>query len=761
MFSETTTLTKAEFRSHIRHFEILETEARHAVEDALFRKKKGRIHIAVDSSEVHSLIFPKDSSDELKLFADDTPEQSFFLHRHALDYLFFRRPEKLLILPPHALELQSFVVRLRSGLLAESVRQVIHARKELEAALDSSEARRLQELARSIDNVTPEDLDRAIEFFEQNVGSLMALADSRSVEPLRIVNRLISEDRFMNIDVIPPSERNDSALIGSDFRQLWTDRLIAIRGADRAPSCLIDGIAMATIRRANQRLRSRNEKIHFVTRSPRMHQIFDEQFARRMWDDAGGHIMRHPRQYTGVFGWEHEQPEDVIDRIERRQSSLRFFVNSAHLRLKESDQEWASGFGGNSRLWQEIQSVKSQWHLSSTRESQALASLALREHSDEQPEKRSEMARVLLRIFIGHTPVSDLFQKRIGDIVNNLDRQQQLVAWLLQTDRPDERKDILERIWIAHHAGRTELKSLKLTMPYTLRFEAAELQEWSRSLGSNGEVSWDEVVTVFREGFRSDEDHERLLAMAFLLGMTGSWQMAEECCELAKSVCDRRSIVSPETLFFLAACKRNQSESPQRYQEAIDLLEKARRQYREFNSGNEDARYIREQATQIIHWNRDRRRAKDPAWQLIDPPPPSTGLQLLQESLRWADDPRLLISIRNGISYYYCEDAEDPMSLRDNYEALVALLESEFAKPADWPPLVADTVVWSRYKLRFDTEELTRGYNLLVDALSKHELRVKDRETLSAHRDEIAGYIQNSAMAATRSSIANTVSTSS
>lgn len=707
-----------ELRHDLESGRVLYRESTHVLSDLRHIARGGAIHIAVDFSEVYSLVFPNDSHTEMRLFFDDTPEDTLLLQHEALQRLFFRR-DPVLIHPAHAIEFQTFIIKLRSGLFVDTITKLKNAASEWAAALDHPDATRLKQLGETVDTITDEDLDAAVRFFEENIASVLLIADERATQPLRVINRLVRERRFAEPEPFSPSGGS------SHIKKRWQEALFRERGDGRDGASLIDSVVMAALHDANQRL-APNTRIHLVTRSPHMHQIFESELNLGYWSDAGGHVLRHPRIYSGLYWDDHEDLSERQRTLEKRRDSLRLLIRSAELYLQEESSAFDEE--GVQRLRRAFREFRDDWRR--LPKIDILADTDGGMVSTTGGTSRNAAARELLRAFAGNGKLADLMQQRLGELVSDIDRQHEFLGWLLQSNRQGDRRHI-ETLWMERATGdSTILMSRRHSMPYTLEFYSPELRDWADGFEIGRDVSWESIVGLFTDGLR-DQNYERLLAMAYLLGSLDKWAVAEAYCQQAIHTAASESSSAHEAKFFLSICMRKHEATVERHLQALKILREAAENRTVHGGASRDPRYLREEALHILDLHRNHPASP------TDTPAATYALALLQEALTLTDNLKLRVQLLNSICYYYCIDEFDVLELQAARNLLLTELRQLEPNESQWSPLVVDTIAWATHLLGADESTLQDVRRQLERALQSDDLRDIDKRILLSHLNQI------------------------
>jgi hypothetical protein len=94
------------------------------------------VRYGVDFSEIFSYVSHTDTYATMKLFDDDDSRTSRGIETAAMSALFEEKRDKLVLLAPYALELQSHVEQLQSRSVAEVARDIALAKAGLTALRD-------------------------------------------------------------------------------------------------------------------------------------------------------------------------------------------------------------------------------------------------------------------------------------------------------------------------------------------------------------------------------------------------------------------------------------------------------------------------------------------------------------------------------------------------------------------------------------------------------------------------------------------------
>ncbi len=725
----TRSLALESLKRHLVSCRMLDRDSTAVIED-LKHPLRMATQYAVDFSEIYSYVFPEKTADEMRVFDDEDLAAERLVQFDALNYMFVEGEFHPVLLPPYAIEMQALVSRIRFGMLGDVLQNAHKALRQMEEALALPEVERLLTVTDS--EISDEEVHQAWEVFERNAGALLLLTQDIVPEPLRRITQLVQSRRIVDVSV--RSMRH--LQIDSAVRDRWFDKLIALRGREKAGASYIDASAMATIHWLNREVGNHeNYRIVLVTRSSAMHDVFGVEYREGLWDEAGGYVVRHPRTFASLYRRSSDE-EQLAGELMQRQLSLRLFIDAAEARLRSNEplaDEEAQTF------LQQMSNIRQAWQ-----QSEMLSSATLIDSAQikipEATNKRERLT-ITLKMLRSRQEFDDLLSRRLSELLVDIERQHESLGFALRAEDIDARDNSQKEILTAYD-GKVVLRSNRHWLPYTLQFISTELNLWAESLRARPELNWHEIVDFLQRGFRSGADYERLLAMAYLLASIDKWSVAEQFCD--RAIRQPESLVIPrhEGHYFLALCKRMHQESPARYAEALshlDVAENTKRNWKKDPNYN-DPRYIAERGTQIYYWNADIERHHGHApWTRHGVPRITEARNLWEKALKLVrDDLPLEVQLHNNLCFFYCD--VDPVfneqQTRIHLNALVETAKRAQPDMSKWNALVVDTIAMARLRLhevRNDDARLGEASKHLKSVLATHELLPKQRNVLEEH----------------------------
>ncbi len=713
-------MVENDLREYIEHCIYLRRDIDHVIEDYELNKSGWTIHWAVDFSEIFAYVLPDKNVEKAPIgdsWVNDPVRQFYVLSR------FFGRGS--VILPdPYAIELRAFFDRLLAqsydnlqNVLADSVdkfRQIAGG-KDIHRLLNLADAQR---------GLNPQEVEKTIEFFQEQAPGLVAFARGADLQPVHRLKRLLRKRVFISLEDVAgemPLPQRD------DMRRVY-DRITAMRPAASAQSNYIDARAIELIRLANRALRPKHTRIRLLTRSRTTMAVVDALSRRPEWEDVEP-FVRHPRVFSPKYWPPKGHDEDSIAELKLRRESLEVFINSTEV--------FVDG-GQTGSVPTTLEQVRKEW-----RDVEALATAFVKDGEmqvgpSNAPASPKVVAKKLLEFL--RDPKRKFYEyvtSRVEDIFSELRRERELLAVQLNA----------------------EVKSETLpSVIYSIEFQSSTLHGRVAEYGRRWNISFDDAATLYVVGPEEKEkeqedvdDYERLLAMSVSLGAIRRWAIAERYATYAMQF--GKDKLMHEAHFLRAFCHRKNSrsgESPRRIirrmKAAKGILDLAEKQRKDAGAAI-DARYLKERAVLYLEW-----------LDLLSVPenhglrePETPTLQEIEDLLRQADDAagddaKMKITIYNNFCYLYLNALPDRAVDAKHYlDALQHALESY--GPKDPPSLIEDTVVWGRFKLTANPERsfLKSCQQRLVSIAKGQDLTPSERETIERHCFDVASAIAGAA----------------
>jgi hypothetical protein len=698
----------------------------------------GTIHYAVDFSEIYAYALPTKTASEYRLFSNEPKTVADSLQRIALNRFFFTLPQRPILLVPYAIELDGFFLELRHGALDDLLEAAISAFEDAKAIVDAPEFKSISALIGQLKDTSKEPTKNQkkafVSFLEKHAHGVLWLLELANGSPIKRLQRLFGQDRMIDLyDAIGSEPGSDSRV-----EDRWFKSLVARRKAKRRVEVSrTDARAVAMIERANRLLQKHNAKIILVTRSGSIHQVFETEYRKGLWDRSGGHVLRHPRTFGIPDVLEGASNAVAIQKLRSRLETIQLFLDS----VAEGNQSDPSGADPDlsATLLCEIQNY---W--TSTEALGASLGEALSTSPSISRDVDLLEVEKIMELLKDSNALEEFVVVRIEELARELQEHHELLAWYIQSGRQLDRDSAESNLPEKQAEEERGLAIAPEGLPYVLQFSAQSAKEFLEILEllrSSQQNSWSRVLELLKKGFRgAQSDYERLLAMAYILGALNKWRFAERYCKRAIQVADEKGDVSAhEGLFFLAICHRKWQESAQRHLAAIEFLDQAHIiQKRAMGRPDfEDPRYLTEKAAHIVMLHVYYVNVAD-----ASVPAPEIGLALLlQAEEQSKQDRRLAVEIyRNRL--LYCAEARTPENRDKLHEYRLKLESLQRRVEADeqkWPALVLDTIAWTDWLLGASgvTPNIDQIVTRLKTALRSPEPTVIERTRIQDHMEAV------------------------
>jgi hypothetical protein len=291
------------------------------------------------------------------------------------------------------------------------------------------------------------------------------------------------------------------------------------------------------------------------------------------------------------------------------------------------------------------------------------------------------------------------------------------------------------------------ISSVVQTMPYRVQFRSPALRRRWEGFTTAPRISYDVVLELVHEAFRSNDDYEALLAMAFVSGAWNKWDQADTYTSLALNVGSRSKMPLSEALHFACISIRTLGDVL-RYPDARDKINSAIRE-----TSSEEPRFITEKAALIFTWHL-LRKPGDPT-----PPTIAEAVKLSKRVAATSEDPLLLLRVNNNLCIHYLNRYYFNRRSRGNLQkAEVAYrnlqgIHGRLGIHSDdiraWPARLADTMLLARFT--FDAKSLTelRQILLLYDEIVSLPTPIGwEKKQFCAHRELAVNRLQQMEIAA-------------
>ncbi len=708
---------------YVRDCKLLKRALEQVISDFQFvHHQHGTIRYAVDFSEIYAYAFPEKTAKEFSLSLIDEPDEanirvSELRQRLALNRL-FEGTEKVILLEPYITELRAFWARFQQQQVQSFVDQMP---KLLKISADPK-FKELSDIAiQAEQNAQPlsqADLKKIADYFEEQGEELLYCLALRDRDPISRITRLFQHDRFEDLDALVDVEGLESdRTIDELYERLLARRGEEAKNTDTPTASNLDAIAMALLKVANQVLRSKKIKLLLVTRSEAMHDVFNQISWQDLDDPNQVHpsnetdkFLRHPRIFSIYSVLDSHDPEEVLHLLEERLKTVEAFlapIDSEGLSEFSSAQNQAHIRNCLTQIQRDWKSTKS---LEETLDGAAdIEKLSTHPATQQQDDKNIQRVFQLLN---NRQELKEYIFDRLKDLTKALEQKHGFLSVVFP------KQQALDAIEAEAHENIYILKAPS-DVPYSLEFYSDAAKQLLSVFKAGEDYSLNQIFQFVEQGFREEPNYEYFLAIACVWGTLGWWKQAETYCESAVELAKAEDIPTHEGHFFLAICLRKSTDGLSfdqqlnRCLESIKHLNLAIEQKQKYLKKS-DPRYLKEKGLEILRLHIDFSGKSKEATQAIktaqkslkDNLSPEKGLELLDLAERLTDDPLLKIQILNTRLFYYVEKRlqenhriKNEKLIEQQYDRLLASLQSQEKDESKWHPPVLDTLAWTAWNL--------------------------------------------------------------
>jgi hypothetical protein len=313
----------------------------------------------------------------------------------------------------------------------------------------------------------------------------------------------------------------------------------------------------------------------------------------------------------------------------------------------------------------------------------------------------------MLRLIRGENAVGDAIRARVAEILQEVERNHELLGFHLQMDSVDV---------------------VSGCILYPIELEAPDLRHKVAALAGEWSVGLPNAIELIRELTAQVPAHDVMLAIAVILGAFRKWNAAAQYAALAIGECEAAHRSPHEARFFRSvslhrSVDRHNAKAFPILREALQTLDTAKEERDAVLGLPDDPRYLYERA---MLWSS---LARFDASILAEPIIPT-----LREAWTLAAPGRLRDRILNTLVIHLAE-VRDDKEARQWQEAL--------ARIPDPPPAILDTTIYTAFLLDGEqTEEgvLRHWVETLLTIASKTEVR-QERVTILSHAEHIQATI--------------------
>jgi hypothetical protein len=730
-----------ELLKYITHCRLLKRDLDLFQSDEDFTSSNNKIMYAIDFSEIFAYSMPSSLDYSFLFFPTEDDTTANAIQYVALKELFESNKYKLALIDPYAIEIESFITRIKYGAIIKFLKLLPSALQEYEYFSSTKEFLHLKDIANNYladkKSFSDTDLDLFIEYLERFVPSILAITEHDNEEAISTIDNLMKEDIFSELDNFVEMEIH----LDDKIENRWFKNLARYRGSGNLPSSRLDAKAISILAAVNYHFMTRynkSRKLVLITRSVTMHKIMHEECEQGLWSDYGGYLLRHPRAFmlNALVGRKYSlnmRRRLVSDALD----ALLDIVND----LKRSHKiEMIGSHYSTKRLLD----LEDDWHSIET------LAISLAESLDKQVNNRhyEERKRYLrfIQVLKNYESLTRYLIMRFDKVTNQLGFKQHVIGLepTLITDIFLKFKEktpyIMEE---QEYSDETAFKTTMLPIPYELHLYTRDAKNILKTLTEQEKINIAEWLNAFKKTDDIETDYEIMLVMAYLFCSMNIWSTAEIYCKSAIEMAENANFEFVyEGLFLLALCHRKENPDTHRLEEGVQLLEKASvLKEQRIEKKYTDPRYIIELATQVLksHEKKYEYAMQDGFYNVDD------ALDLLDNALNLIMSDNIIqkIQIYNNILYF-------AIKLKGKYESkqyipkfryLETMLQTLEKDESKWQPAVLHTLAVAERALskkpRYDV--LTQRLDYALDSIF---LPTDLRETIIREKESVLEHIR-------------------
>lgn len=727
---------------NIKEYTNLCKTLRHELSQVIYdRQESGlKTYYAVDFSEIYAYVFREKTAHEFVIFKDLPIGISMALQQKSLHTLFHREP-KCVVFPSYIQEWDELLTHLSREEIRSIHQNEYQIVEELKYLTEIDEFKNLVNKIQKMEKFKPEDVDSLLNFLVKNSASLVRVFFQKS-KPIERLKLLASDSLFQDFETFINSIDADFQVIENKESILRKyERFLTLRNNNSNKSCYLDSVALDTLDQVNNLLRNYGSRLILVTRSDSMQKTFELEHPELISSHS---MIRHPRTFIDFY------QHSTVDKLQQHLKTVSSFIESSRKaisRHKLFDIEYDQILRND---YEQLTQIRQSWikasAVSETTKSEDNTNSDFVDLVIQRPDQDS-VSR-LLEFIRNNESICHKLDLKVESLEDEWKKAHQNMGVSLQAKTIDNIDDYDIKVFSTkrkHHLLGTTTSSI-----YSLHFYTKEAQEFIEKYSSNITVNWRQIINSYNidSTISSEADYERLLAMSFVLGNFGEWELAKRYCDLAINTFKKSNNVTPsEAFYFLAICSRKVESSLEAYANGIENINEAIKLKKTLIK-TDDPRYILERGTQILSLNI--LLSSHPNIDATNkyPYPPEGLIDLeLADSLAKSGT-KLKAQILNNRLYFSTElgtlhkKREETLGF---ISELYKLSDELFTEKSNYPPLFLDTLVWSYWVLNQNSSDRNWMYDKeWVSSLNCLRMSMYKHGDLSEHELKlIENHIEN------------------
>lgn len=464
-----------------------------------------------------------------------------------------------------------------------------------------------------------------------------------------------------------------------------------------------------------------------------MHSIFEEEFKEGLWEQTGGHVLRHPRGFIGYLKNPVYETVTAIDEYNKELNTidrwLKSFSDVAKFSIRKPEDFQA--------LEQVVVLLKKTWEecsrfLSTTR----FFNYSQKEESD------SEIIESL-QILSSQEKYREVFYTSIGDLISNIERAHFCIG-MLQSEELSSAYKLSSHKYSAQKTGTStnrifedqdnysqDLVKIRLNtvhetpMPFCISFRNPRISFY---LNENTLSPWLALRAMVDEKMLSETmkdkkiEYEWYIGVAYVLSSLGAWEQAGKCVKMAMDIKCRYSNsfnFGEEERFLYSKCNRHFAPSVDGLLEAWSIVDriKAPTKEEQLRIVSERLKILFRLRTELFHKNIDEKTVRN---KLDNTPLITRIFQIKEKGKKIAKKINKCsyekADFYNNLCYHTVEMHEknipDAHNIGDLSEvpSLFGDFYSEtkeiYGEPESWPDNYLDTYIWVSFFMKKNPDKI-------------------------------------------------------
>lgn len=593
--SEISQLSTIPLENYKRKCEKLKRDLHNIIEDIKF---EGDIFYAVDYCEIYAYLYSAKTANELALFDIEEIKERSAIQNQALENLFFKN-EQVVLLRPYALELEEGV----------TARLKIEAKQEYQSDYPFQIDREIknifkdkfcQELYHKLEknqNLNDEELNWLDDFLAKNAKLLITIYSRQDENPFLQLKKLLDKSVFTDLDELSDSlglqedfkilddEQEISQILHLKERVLKLKKLLCEERNKKRKHKLCktseeledegdddidndedvsneaifnDAVAIMAVEQANEILLKQDKMLLLVTRSESMHKVIEKELKKQKKDDKSNKIdkkqkkklnyLRHPRMFANIF--------NVNEDLSSYLTTVSAFIKSVESTQTNGEDDKQNcnyperGKDHIINLQDQMQEIEAKWkNLLQTALVSQVDSSTTEDYFYSQPSLKKDEKTILefLHFSKNNKAIQDRLAERRLRFAELWKSALQNFGFKLQVFKHQNQCDFeIETFSDNNQHMLLANAAVSSATFYTLHFYSEDAKKYLESIKhSQRKFSVLDIIESLSSGTDNSSlnisaDYERILAMTFLLGISEEWEIAGMYSQISIDTANKR-----------------------------------------------------------------------------------------------------------------------------------------------------------------------------------------------------------------------------